>query len=452
MKASDLAGYFNNLLDIKYDGGPVSGATLDSRGIEKGNIFFACKGEKADGNRFAQDALNSGASVVVMDNPELYSAVNGNKILVSDSRQAMLSMGAKKLASTGAVKIAVTGSYGKTGTKEMLKLVLSKKYKTYANKGNHNNILGVSLTACGMDDDAEVAIYELGSNAPGEISALSALVVPQIAVITGLGYAHVGRFGSIAEVAHEKLSIVDGLPASGVMVIHETFKDGLARKDAEMSGRAVTFGRTNSADIRMLDCVISGRMTSFTVSTADGEYPCMLSYPYPHIAENFLAVVAVGRLLAVPYDVITAALPEYRLPAGRGDIIEKGGLTVINDCYNASLEAVERAIDALSLLNTSPKYALIGEIGEIEGHEHFVYSRLMAKTKEYPNIHFIFSGVSYARYQESFNVAIAPHDGDTKYQLEKIDKGAVLIKASRRYGFEKYRDLLLSRAGDTDAL
>ncbi|MDR0454541.1 MAG: UDP-N-acetylmuramoyl-tripeptide--D-alanyl-D-alanine ligase [Deferribacteraceae bacterium] len=449
---TDFTEYFDGLLDIKYDGASVSGAEIDSRRVENGNIFFACKGKNADGNRFAQDAVDKGAAIVVMDDPGLYAAVTGNKALVNDSQSALLSMGAKKLATTSAIKIAVTGSYGKTSTKEMLKLVLSKKYKTYATKGNYNNSLGVSLTACGIDDDAEAAVFELGSNGIGEISALSAFVSPQIAVITGLGYAHVGKFGSIEAVAREKLSVADGLSESGVMVVHEVFKDDIARKYVKMLKRFVTFGRTDSADIRILDCIAAGNKLVFTISTADGEYPCTLNYLYPHIAENFLAAVAVGRLLSIPYDAITPALAEYTLPSGRGDVIEAGSFTIINDCYNASLEAVERAIDGLGLLGISPKYALIGEIGEIDGYEDFVYGRLMDKTKEYPDIRFIFSGVSYSNYKQTVNVIIAPFEDDTNRCLDKIDKGVVLIKASRMYGFEKYKNLLLSKTRSKNAV
>ena len=448
----NFAEYFENLQEIQYDGARLSGASLDSRKVETGNIFFACKGKDNDGNCFAQSALDNGAGIVIMDNPKLYRAVSGNKALVDDSLRAALSMGAKKLAVAKALKIAVTGSYGKTGVKDMLKLVLSKRYKTFATKGNNNNMLGVSLTACGMDDDTEVAVFEIGSNSTGEISALSAAITPQIAVITGLGYAHIGKFGSLAEIAREKLSITDGLSGTGVMVINEVFKEGLARKNIEISNRSITFGRTNSADIRLLDCTIIGKSLTFTVLTTDGEYSCALNYCYPHVAENFLAVVGVGRLLAIPYETMVDSLKEYKLHSGRGDIIEAGDITIIDDCYNASLESVERAIDGLNLINVSPKYALIGEIGEIDGHEDFVYGRLMIKTKEYPNINFIFSGDSYLKYPETINVNIASGENGIEEQLNRLSKGVVLIKASRKYGFEKYRDLLLKRRGGTGAL
>jgi UDP-N-acetylmuramoyl-tripeptide--D-alanyl-D-alanine ligase len=429
--------YFENLLDISYDGALYCGAVLDSRLVKPGSIFFAVKGENTDGNLFAQQALDNGAAIAVMDSPEAYACVKGNKALVTSSLSALQYAGRRRLAESSTVRIAVSGSFGKTGTKEMLRQMLSGKYKTYASEQNHNNELGVLLTAAGMPEDVDVAVFELGSNAPGEIEALSRLVRPQIAVLTGLGNAHVGHFGSVEEIAREKLSITAGLENGGVLVANEVFAPAFRKLGL---ANALSFGRGRGADIRILDCTISGRVLHFTVSTTEGEYTCQLNYPYLHIAENFLAVFAVGRLMEVPVPAITRVPRNFAVPAGRGNIIERGKLTIIDDSYNASLEAVLRAIDSLSFF-AGAKYALIGGIGETGEHASEIYAKVAAEAARRPEISFILCGEFY-KGMEKANIHVTQTDEETRAALKNITEGSVLVKASHSFGFERYVRLL----------
>jgi UDP-N-acetylmuramoyl-tripeptide--D-alanyl-D-alanine ligase len=185
-----------------------------------------------------------------------------------------------------------------------------------------------------------------------------------------------------------------------------------------------------------------GFKVHFTVSTSDGDYEGGINYPYPHLVENFLAAVAVGRLLNVGYDDILASTKLLSLPSGRGDLVQCGELYIINDCYNASLEAVEKAIVSLDMIDYAPKYALIGEIGEIGGYELDIYERLLAKIRGYKDIKFILSGDSYMRFEPESNIVIVRGEEATVEALNGITKGLILVKASRSFGFERYIERL----------
>ncbi|GAB7140907.1 UDP-N-acetylmuramoylalanyl-D-glutamyl-2,6-diamino pimelate--D-alanyl-D-alanine ligase [Deferribacterales bacterium RsTz2092] len=424
----------------------VSGAELDTRKLECGNIFFACNGEQVDGNAYAQSALTQGASVAVMDNKKFYENVIGNKILVRDSKQAVIALGKQRLAALKAKKIAITGSYGKTTTKDILKGVAGLKYKVQSAQGNHNNLLGVLLTACGIEDETEILIFELGSNAMGEIEELSQLVCPNIVIITGVGYAHVGNFGSIANTKREKLSIVNGLSGHaddsdyGVVIARDTLADDILELAGKRGFKAIFYGATDKADYQLAGYKFDGNWLHFSIKTDKGELKARIPYPYPHIAEDYLAGFALAGLLNIPYKDVVKLVAEYIAVDGRGDILFTNNrkLTVINDTYNASLEAVIAAIKSLALRTEAKKYALLGEIGEINGYEADIYGALLDEAAKQPNINFIFSGLHYKGYKQATNIRIVTGEKATKDALADVKSGVILIKASHSKGFDRY--------------
>lgn len=434
-----LKYYLKDVVELRYDGTPYDGATFDSRGNCAGKLFFAVKGTKSDGNEYAQQALDKGAVLAIMDNKELYEKVTGNKALVENTLDCVYSMGRKRLLDSKAVKIAVTGSYGKTGTKEMLLNALRLKYCVYGTEGNHNNELGVLLTACGMPFNTEVAVFELGSNASGEISVLSKLVKPAIALVTGAGTAHVGKFGGQKAIVKEKLSITDGLQPEGTLVVNDLLCEYVNKYSADS---IVFYGANEQSPYRLTEYTVVGRTLHFVVQSKEDTFTCLLNYPYPHIAENFLAVLAVGDLLNVKGVSTVTSLASFVIPDGRGNIIDIGSLVVVDESYNASKEAVLRAIEALSLFDYINKYAVIGEIGEVSGYEKEIYDTIVEEAGKRKGVHFIFSGEAYKEYKNSDNIAVCLTEEDTFKELEKIKEGVVLVKASRSFGFEKYVKIL----------
>jgi UDP-N-acetylmuramoyl-tripeptide--D-alanyl-D-alanine ligase len=449
MNSANLGKYLK-ILDVQCESVEIEGSALDSRQVRKGMIFFACKGENVDGNRYAQAALDAGAAVVVMDDRTLYDSVQGNKILVEDTVQNILRMAKLRIKDIKATKIAITGSFGKTSTKEMIKLLLESKYKTQATEGNYNNMLGLSLTICGINDSTEMAIFEMGTNAAGEIAQLSTLVKPDIVVLTGYGYAHIGKFQGLAQVVHEKLSIVDHMnkEGRGLVIAHDKFSKGLELKDKSIMKELVLFGLRvkpqwlSELDLAVADEEYKGRQIHFNIWTKETEegvaYPCMINYPYIHLAENFLAAFAVGRSVGLEYADMIKLIATYETVQSRGTLTELGGLTIIDDTYNASLDAILKAVDNLAHFGNGKKYALIGEVKEIDGYESQIYDAILDKAVEYPDINFIFSGISYAQYDGCGEYTVAMTDEDTFAALDKVDTGVLLVKASHSCHFERY--------------
>lgn len=447
MRVEKIAGYLKNLIAIEASCVEITGAAIDSRLVEEGNIFFAFKGSGADGNKYASDALKKGASIVIMDDPEEYGKVSGNKALVLDSRGAVYDMAEKRAHDINVLKIAVTGSYGKTGTKDMLYDVLSTKFKVQASAGNYNNMLGLSITICGINDNTEIAVFELGSNAMGEIASLAGLIHPDIAVLTGLGYAHVGQFGSMPQIAYEKLTLVDYLAFDGKVAANEQFAVGLALK--KNIKQVVTAGNGAGVNLK-IDYKIENDSLLFSIN--DEEY--IINYPYPHLAQNFALAVAVGKMLAVPYEDMKGAAKGYSPRKGRGNLIKAGELVIIDETYNASLEAVKSTLNSLKMFSVEPKYFLMGDIFEITGYEAVIYSEIIAMAKENREIKFILSGSPYGKYDVSgfSNITVAQAEDETVRALSEITSGIIAIKASRGCAFENYRDMLIERFGGENAL
>ncbi len=446
MLISEIVSLMPGIKDFKIESDvPVKGAVLDSRLVKKGSLFFCVSGEISDGNKFASAALSLGASAVIMDGEAEYAGISGNKFLVENTLFSMRELGKRRYELSRACKVAVTGSFGKTGTKEMLKLVLGSIGGVYATEGNKNNMLGVTLTGCGMDE-SDFAVVEMGSNAPGEIEALSRAVKPDIAVITSVGHAHAGRLGGLKGAAAEKLSVVYGLKPGGILIAPYYLKDGFPAGDY----KAFTFGQSEKADIYARDIVHHGFYVTFRVNGSDILY--RINHPYSHMAEGALAAIAAARLLGADEKDVSAALEGFSPLKGRGSMERAGNLTIIDDTYNAGLESVEKAAESLSSMPVEPKYAVFGEIGEIEGYEEEVYKKIASLADRYPSVTFYLCGESYGKIPVSGNRLIFTDRGKALEAVKEIKSGVVAVKASRSKRFEEFLEAVKGSAGGTDAL
>lgn len=446
MNVSDAQYGLTGLLDFAVTAdAATSGAVIDSRAVKQGDIFFAIKGENTDGNRYAANASLAGASLVVMDNAEEYAKVTGNKALVEDTVAALKSFGLYRLSRTKGKRVAVTGSFGKTSTKELMLLAYAESGSVYATPGNYNNDLGVAVTAAGADEDADILVFELGTNSAGEIAALSAYVRPEVAVVTGVGHAHVGRFGSVAAVAVEKMSIADGLVAGGVVIAHE---DVLAYPEAVAGKPVQIFGTSDKADIRMTEITRTGTGVSFRL----GNSVFVVNHIYDHFARNAALVASVGRLLGLSDAKTAAGLAKFAAPSGRGKIIEAEGLSIVDDCYNMSLEAAISAIRNVNATGIRPAYALIGEMAEIEGFEELLAEKLGSMAMECPAMTFLFSGPMYSGVRRLPNVQVAATREETRAMLDAVENGIILVKASRSRKFEEFVQYLVEKKGGARAV
>lgn len=432
--------------DIKEDK-PICGAFLDSRLVTNNSLFFAVKGDLNDGNAYAQKALEKGAAAVVMTDEEMYEKIIGNKILVSDCVETIKDFGTKRLQSVKAVKFAVTGSFGKTGAKEMLKDILSVHSCVYATVGNKNNELGLTLTGAGIDDRAKFVVLEMGSNAMGEIETLSKIAQPDVAIVVSVGLAHVGRFGSLENIIKEKLSIVAGLKKGGTLIVPEYVKNNVPNGDFKV----VTFGKEQESDYYITELHHEGLTTVFRINNDDTLYK--IPHIYEHLAYNSLGVIAAASSQNIPKACIVEGLSRFKLLNGHGSIEKASGLVIINDTYNAGFDSVIKCIESLDKTSFPNKYAILGELGEIEGYEEKIYSDIGKLASKFPKIQFYLCGKSYKKLKPLANRRIIDTKADCMEALDGLDKGIVFVKASNFYKFGEVVDFLkTSREAKRNAL
>lgn len=418
-------------------------AFLDSRLVNKNSLFFATSGENTDGNDYAEVALNNGAACVIMDNEDKYNKINGNKILVENTLEFLVEFGKYRFDNYKGRKIAVTGSFGKTGMKESLISIFREVETVYGTYGNKNNLLGVCLTGCGINDKASTIVIELGSNNMGEISELSKIVKPNIALVTNVGHAHIGRFKTLERIIFEKLSISDGLDKDGILVIPQKLKPFVPKGDFSF----YTFGEANSASIYMSQYKHNGDHILFKTNVDDTEY--RFNNPYLHVAMNLLGAILVSSLCNINSSDIVNAISKITIPEGHGNIININNVFIINDTYNAGFESIIKSCESLDLIEADNKIAIYGEMGEIEGYERDLYNEITQLAYTYKNINFYLIGESYLEASNLDNRKIYKEkDESIKDIINNIKtttndkKIIILIKASRAKKFETILDAL----------
>jgi len=334
--------------------------TTDSRHINKGCIFFALKGENFNGNTFASQALEMGAAFVVVDEDVLPN--NDAAILVPNVLFFMQQLAHYHRRCFDIPVIGIAGSNGKTTTKNLLFEVVSSHFKTHCTQGNFNNHIGVPITLLQIPNDCEVAIIEIGTNSPGEVEALSKMVVPTHGLITNIGKEHLEGFGSLEAIAHEESQLYRYLLEN----------DGLAfvNQDDEMLYRMskrlkdVQYYSKSFVNIHSLVPKISFTWEEMLFASAlMGDYNL----------DNILAAISVGQYLNIPKEKIATAIQNYVPSSNRSQIIEKDKNQFWLDAYNANPSSMEKALKAFSELQGMNKIVLLGdmfELGEHAASEH----------------------------------------------------------------------------------
>jgi UDP-N-acetylmuramoyl-tripeptide--D-alanyl-D-alanine ligase len=344
----------------------VTGIAIDSRAVQPGDLFIALR-DARDGHDFVPSALAAGAAAAMVDH-----AVAGAPLLtVVDTLAGLTALGAAGRARSTARVAAITGSVGKTGTKEMLRLLLGALGPTHVPVASYNNHWGVPLTLARMPRDTAWAAIEIGMNNPGEIAPLAALARPHVAAITTVGEAHVGHLGSVEAIADEKASIVSGLLPGGVAVLprDNPHFPRLAAAASAAGARILGFGRDAEAEVRLLDASTGPDGTTARFSVLG--VPLSITMPAVglHHADN--AVCALAVVAALGGDVARAApaLAHYAPGAGRGaaqTIAVPGGTALLlDDSYNGQPPAMRAALRNLALRPASRRLAVLGDMREL---------------------------------------------------------------------------------------
>jgi UDP-N-acetylmuramoyl-tripeptide--D-alanyl-D-alanine ligase len=352
------------------------GVSIDTRSMSRGELFVAIRGERFDGVEFAGQAVMAGAAGLIMPRPDgrsrtaadrkMQNAVPPVVIEVDDTTVALQSLAHAVRRESGTKVVAITGSAGKTTTKEVTGEFLATRYRVVRNRGNLNNHIGLPLSLMELRKRPDIAVVELGMNHPGEITTLVRIAEPDVRVWTNVGEAHVGFFESVDAIADAKSEIFEGA-SPATLLIANADDHRVAERAGRFSGRVTTFGIDRDADVRATaveDRGVEG--TAAHVTTSRGA----IDITTPLIGRGNLANVLAATAVALEFDVPLATVAEHaaqlRPAAHRGEIVRlTGGVTVIDDSYNANPTATRRAIDVLAAASASRRIAVLGEMLEL---------------------------------------------------------------------------------------
>ena len=361
----------------------------DTRTIQKGDIYIGIKGEKFDGSMFWKQALENGANVVIVENisvlpeeKEKYS--NKTIIKVENTLKALYKIASYKRSLYDIPVIAITGSVGKTSTKDIIASVVKTQYNTLKTEGNNNNNIGLPLTILKLKDH-EALVVEMGMNHFGEISLLTKIAKPTIAVITNIGTSHIGNLGSRENILKAKLEILEGMEIPKIIINNDNdllHKWYLENKDKI---EIHTYGIENKSDVIAKNIMLEEENSKFIAKMKSEEISIEVPVGGNHFVYNALCAITVGKFLNISNEKIQKGIKEFELTKKRMDIRKlDNGATLINDSYNASYESMKASIEYLDNYNASRRIAVLGdmfELGEYSKELHEKVGEEVAKSK-----------------------------------------------------------------------
>lgn len=417
----------------------------NTKEVKQGDIYIGFKGEIYDGGVFYEEAFSNGAKGCIINEIEglkLKEVENKFIIQVEDTVKAIGQIARYKREKYNIPVIAVTGSVGKTSTKDIIASVVSQKYKTLKTQANLNNHIGMPLTILSLKDH-EALVVEMGMNHFGELSYLTNIAKPTIAVITNVGTAHIGNLGSRENILKAKLEILEGLPKDGVVIINND-NDLLHKWQLENKKyNVITYGINNNSKY-------VAKEIKYTTTGSEYQLNGKESIKVPVGGEAFvynsLAAISVGELLNIPIEKIKVGIKNFELTKMRLDVQKSSkGYTIINDCYNANYDSMKSAIEYLNSSKGNRKIAVLGdmlELGEFSQELHKKVGEEVAKNK---------IDILITVGKEANNIAeTAKKNGiNTTYMFENNQKAitklkeilepkdVVLVKASNSMNFKE---------------
>ena len=437
------------ICDGRIDGAdPDASATsviIDSRAATPGALFFALAGKSLDGHAFAGGAIASGAVAAVIreDAKEVRAAIR-----VADPLAAMRALATYVRGRLHATTIAITGSSGKTGTKDLTAAACRTERNTAAALASYNNEIGVPLTIFEANEETEVLVIEVGSRGIGHIASLAPMIRPDVAVVTNIGPAHIGMFGSLDNTAIAKGELVESLSRDGTAVLNSDD----ARVDA-LSARTrasvVRFGRAASADVRAQDVTLDqDARASFTLLAGGERVPVSLRMPGEHMVSNALAAAAAARAAGVSFKGAADGLSRAEGSAWRMELHDVAGRRILNDAYNANPDSMAAALKALVAMSRGrPSWAVLGAMAELGDETTAAHDRVGRLAVRLGVTHLVTVGEDAravheaARLEGMFGgeaVFAATIDDAIDVLRARMEPDAVvLVKASRAVGLER---------------
>jgi UDP-N-acetylmuramoyl-tripeptide--D-alanyl-D-alanine ligase len=356
----------------------ATGLSIDTRTLKPGDLFIALKGDAGDGHVYVKNALAAGACAAVVSRAPDGVAADAPLLVVGDTLRALEDMGRAARARCGAKIVGVTGSVGKTGTKEMLAAAFGVLGQTHASQKSYNNHWGVPLTLASMHAGTDYGVFEMGMNHPGELTALTGMVRPHIAIITTIAAVHIEHFTGLEQIAEAKAEIFAGIEPGGTAVLNRDNEwfEFLSAKAAARGIAVRSFGATGGTDAHLDDCLEAANGSRVKATIMGETLTFTLQIPGRHIAVNALAVLLAVKLVGGDIKVAARALEKIEPIVGRGkreylDIGDaKNPVTLIDESYNASPVAMQAAFRVLALIDPGRggrRIAVLGDMREMGG-------------------------------------------------------------------------------------
>ncbi len=409
--------------------------STDTRKINNGDIFFALKGDNFNGNEYARQALEKGASYVILDDKEF--VLNEHTILVNDVLKTLQRLANYHRNFCKAKIIGLTGSNGKTTTKELIHAVLSKKYKTIATKGNLNNHIGVPLTLLSIQKDTEIAIVEMGANHQKEIEFLCKIAEPDFGYITNFGKAHLEGFGGVEGVIKGKCELYDFLMPldKGIFMNAD---DPIQQE--KLTGYVKKYGYSaHDSKFYRIKLIKADPFLEIEFENLLVETKLIGSYNFP----NCCAAILIGKYFNVELEAIKLAIEAYESDNNRSQVIFKKGHKIILDAYNANPTSMKAALESFKNLGPTSPVLFLGdmfELGESAAQEHQQIAQLTADLG-FSSV--ILIGENFCRTESDFQKFRSFDDTKGYLKEHELPKVSTLfIKGSRGMALERILELI----------
>jgi UDP-N-acetylmuramoyl-tripeptide--D-alanyl-D-alanine ligase len=423
----------------------AQGYSIDSRTIQSGNLFFAVKGERLDGHDFVEQALSQGAVAAVVRKDQLPRYPSKASLMaVDDTLVALQTLATAVRKLWGKTAIGITGSMGKTTTKDAMAHLLSVRHRVHSSKGNFNNHFGLPLGLLTLEPEYDLAVIEMGMSHAGEITALARIAQPNEGAVTSVGPVHLEFFDSVAGIARAKYELIAALPHGGTAILNGD-DPYVCQFGRDFKGKVILFGLKPTADIRAENIEALGHEgTRFDLITQELRQTVHSPLLGTHNVYNVLAAAAVATEHGITPSEIAASLPSLAPPVKRGQVLQLGNITVLNDCYNSSPKALIAAVDTLAAIPARRRIVVAGEMLELgaTGEElHRECGRYIASRK----LDFLLGvrGLAKPMVEAALEAGMkaefagTPEEAGDWLARETRTGDAVLLKASRGVKLEK---------------
>jgi UDP-N-acetylmuramoyl-tripeptide--D-alanyl-D-alanine ligase len=429
----------------------IARITTDTRSLREGDLFVAIKGERFDGHDFAASALEQGAAGVIVD--EGFVGEQDGLIRVEDTRLALGHLAAGWRARFAVPLAGITGSNGKTTVKEMLASILrahAGQDAVLVTAGNFNNDIGLPLTLLGLNDSHRYAVIEMGMNHSGELSYLTGLARPDVALVNNALRAHLGCFDSVESIARAKSEIYEGLGEQGVAVFNAEDPNAALFAAAAGSHRALRFG-LSAGDVHARTYNLGADGSTLTIDTPQGDIDVRLPVPGEHNVKNALAAAALALALDVPLATIGRGLTGFSGVSGR---LQKktahNGAQVIDDTYNANPDSMRAGLEVLSRLR-APRWFVMGDMGELGDTADALHAEVGRTAREL-NVDMLITLGGASRHASDAFGAPARHFDALEPLLAWLDSAlpfnaTVLVKGSHFMNMDRVVDHLVGQKG-----